>query len=312
MALSPITPLPLEPAARRSDSLRGIALMTLGMFLFSGVDTMGKFLTETLHPVQIVWFRQSGLLLGVLILIAMQGRSVLRTVHLKLQIGRGVLAACSATLFIVGVAHVPLADAVAITFVAPFMVTVMGALILREPVGARRWAAVVIGFIGTLIVIRPGMGVIHPAAGLLIIAASAFALRQVLSRVLAGGDRTRTTVAYTAIVSWVLLSLPLPFVWLTPVSGVEIGLLIAIAVFAAFGEVLVIMALDAAQAVVVAPVQYSLLIWGTLYGFLVFGDLPDLWTGIGAVVIVATGLYTLNRERLAMRAQKLAVDEGDA
>ena len=312
MALSPITPLPLEPAARRSDSLRGIALMTLGMFLFSGVDTMGKFLTETLHPVQIVWFRQSGLLLGVLILIAMQGRSVLRTVHLKLQIGRGVLAACSATLFIVGVAHVPLADAVAITFVAPFMVTVMGALILREPVGARRWAAVVIGFIGTLIVIRPGMGVIHPAAGLLIIAASAFALRQVLSRVLAGGDRTRTTVAYTAIVSWVLLSLPLPFVWQTPVSGLEIGLLIAIAVFAAFGEVLVIMALDAAQAVVVAPVQYSLLIWGTLYGFLVFGDLPDLWTGIGAVVIVATGLYTLNRERLAMRAQKLAVDEGDA
>ena len=312
MALSPITPLPLEPAARRSDSLRGIALMTLGMFLFSGVDTMGKFLTESLHPVQIVWFRQSGLLLGVLILIAMQGRSVLRTVHLKLQIGRGVLAACSATLFIVGVAHVPLADAVAITFVAPFMVTVMGALILREPVGARRWAAVVIGFIGTLIVIRPGMGVIHPAAGLLIIAASAFALRQVLSRVLAGGDRTRTTVAYTAIVSWVLLSLPLPFVWQTPVSGLEIGLLIAIAVFAAFGEVLVIMALDAAQAVVVAPVQYSLLIWGTLYGFLVFGDLPDLWTGIGAVVIVATGLYTLNRERLAMRAQKRAVDEGDA
>ena len=312
MALSPITPLPLEPAARRSDSLRGIALMTLGMFLFSGVDTMGKFLTETLHPVQIVWFRQSGLLLGVLILIAMQGRSVLRTVHLKLQIGRGVLAACSATLFIVGVSHVPLADAVAITFVAPFMVTVMGALILREPVGARRWAAVVIGFIGTLIVIRPGMGVIHPAAGLLIIAASAFALRQVLSRVLAGGDRTRTTVAYTAIVSWVLLSLPLPFVWQTPVSGLEIGLLIAIALFAAFGEVLVIMALDAAQAVVVAPVQYSLLMWGTLYGFLVFGDLPDLWTGIGAVVIVATGLYTLNRERLAMRAQKLAVDEGDA
>ena len=312
MALSPITPLPLEPAARRSDSLRGIALMTLGMFLFSGVDTMGKFLTESLHPVQIVWFRQSGLLLGVLILIAMQGRSVLRTVHLKLQIGRGVLAACSATLFIVGVAHVPLADAVAITFVAPFMVTVMGALILREPVGARRWAAVVIGFIGTLIVIRPGMGVIHPAAGLLIIAASAFALRQVLSRVLAGGDRTRTTVAYTAIVSWVLLSLPLPFVWQTPVSGLEIGLLIAIAVFAAFGEVLVIMALDAAQAVVVAPVQYSLLIWGTLYGFLVFGDLPDLWTGIGAVVIVASGLYTLNRERLAMRAQKRAVDEGEA
>jgi S-adenosylmethionine uptake transporter len=306
MALSPIAPPPSDPVARRSDSLRGIGLMALGMFLFSGVDTMGKFLTDTLHPVQIVWFRQSGLLLGVLVLIGLQGRSVLRTAHPKLQISRGVLAAFSATLFIVGVSYVPLADAVAITFVAPFMVTVMGALILREPVGVRRWTAVVIGFIGTLIVIRPGMGVIHPAAGLLIVAASAFALRQVLSRVLAGEDRTRTTVAYTAIVSWLLLSAPLPFVWQTPASGLELGLLIAMAVFAALGETLVIMALDAAQAVVVAPVQYSLLIWGTFYGFVVFGDLPDFWTWVGAVVIVATGLYTFYRERLALRAANKA------
>ena len=276
--------------------------MAMGMFLFSGVDTMGKFLTETVHPVQIVWFRQLGLFLGVVVLISMRGRSVLASSNPKLQIGRGVLAACSATLFIVGVSYVPLADAVAITFVAPFMVTVMGALILREPVGIRRWTAVVIGFIGTLIVIRPGMGVIHPAAVLLIVAASAFALRQVLSRILAGEDKTQTTVAYTAIVSWTLLTIPLPFIWQNPSSGLEVGLLMAMAVVAAFAEILVIMALDAAQAVVVAPVQYSLLIWGTFYGFVVFGQLPDVWTWIGALVIVATGLYTLNRERLALKA----------
>ena len=275
--------------------------MAVGMFLFSGVDTMGKFLTETVHPVQIVWFRQLGLLLGVVVLIGVQGRSVLISSNPKLQIGRGVLAACSATLFIVGVSYVPLADAVAITFVAPFMVTVMGALILREPVGVRRWTAVIVGFIGTLIVIRPGMGVIHPAAVLLIVAASAFALRQVLSRILAGEDKTQTTVAYTAIVSWTLLTIPLPFIWQNPSSGLEIALLIAMAVVAAFAEILVIMALDAAQAVVVAPVQYSLLIWGTFYGFVVFGQLPDVWTWLGALVIVATGLYTLNRERLALK-----------
>ena len=279
--------------------MRGIALMAGGMFLFSGVDTMGKFLTETLHPIQIVWCRQFGLLLGVMILIAMRGRVVLHSANPKLQITRGVLAACSATIFIMGVAYVPLADAVAITFIAPFMVTVMGALILREPVGVRRWTAVTIGFLGTLIVIRPGMGVIHPAAGLLIIAASAFALRQVLSRVLAGADKTSTTVAYTAIVSWTLLTIPLPFFWTTPATGLEIGLLIAMAVAAAIAETLVIMALDAAQAVVVAPVQYSLLIWGTLYGFFVFGQLPDGWTWLGALIIVASGIYTLNRERLA-------------
>lgn len=301
--MPPIVPRNLTPSVRRTESMRGVALMALGMFLFSGVDTMGKFLTETVHPVQIVWFRQLGLLLGVIVLIGIRGWSVLVSSNPKLQIGRGVLAACSATLFIIGISYVPLADAVAITFVAPFMVTVMGALILREPVGIRRWTAVLVGFIGTLIVIRPGMGVIHPAAVLLILAASAFALRQILSRILAGEDSTQTTVAYTAIVSWTLLTIPLPFVWQTPSVGLEIGLLLAMAVVAAFAEVLVIMALDAAQAVVVAPVQYSLMIWGTFYGFVVFGQFPDAWTWLGALIIIATGLYTLNRERLALQAR---------
>lgn len=266
--------------------------MAAGLFLFSGVDTMAKFLTETLHPVQIVWCRQLGLLLGVLFLITVRGREVLHSSHPKLQISRGVLAAVSATFFIIGVSFVPLADAVAITFIAPFVVTVMGAIILQEPVGFRRWAAVSIGFVGMLIVIRPGMGIIHPASGLLIVAASAFALRQVLSRLLAGDDEVQTTVAYTAIVSWVLLTVPLPFFWQTPSTGLEILLLIAISILAAVAETLVIMALNSARAVVVAPLQYSLLIWGTLYGFFVFGELPDFWTWIGAFVIIVTGIYT--------------------
>ncbi|WP_299476110.1 DMT family transporter [uncultured Roseibium sp.] len=281
--------------------MRGIALMATGMFMFSAVDTMAKFLTDTIHPFQIVWCRQLGLLIGVFLLISLRGKSVLVSANPKLQIARGTLAAVSATLFIVGVKFVPLADAVAITFVAPFMVTVLGALILREPVGIRRWSAVLIGFVGTLIVIRPGLGVLHPAAGLLVIAASAFALRQILSRVLAGGDSAGTTVAYTAIVSCALLTVPMLFVWETPSSTTEIVLLVAMAVLAACGETLVIMALDAAQAVVVAPLQYSLLIWGTFYGFVVFGQFPDAWTWFGAMIIVATGIYTLNRERLAMQ-----------
>jgi len=179
----------------------------------------------------------------------------------------------------------------------------MGAIVLREPVGPRRWVAVTVGFVGALIVIRPGMGALHPAAGLLLLAAAAFAMRQVLSRVLSGDDRTSTTVAYTAIVSWVLLTIPLPFFWTTPASGGEIALLLAVAVVAAAAETLIIMALDAAQAVVVAPVQYTLLLWGTLYGFFVFDQLPDGWTWLGAGVIVGSGLYTLNRERMAMKAR---------
>lgn len=273
--------------------------MLAGMSLFAATDAIAKLLTETLAPIQIVWSRQCGLLIGVLAIITIHGAKVLKTSQPKLQVGRGVLAATSATLFIVGVSYVPLADAVALTFVAPFMVTVMGALILKEPVGVRRWTAVFLGFIGTLVVIRPGLGVLHPAAFLLIIAAAAFACRQILSRVLANGDKTSTTVAYTAIVSWSLLSIPLPFFWQTPATPLEVILLATMALLAACAETLVIMALDAAQAVVVAPVQYILLIWGTMYGFLIFGQLPDFWTLVGALIIVATGLYTLNRERLA-------------
>ena len=272
------------------------------MFLFSGVDTMAKVLTDMMHPVQIVWCRQLGLLFGVLLLIVLRGRSVLRSARPGVQVARGVLAACSATLFIAGVGYVPLADAVSITFIAPFMVTVMGAVILGETVGLRRWLAVAVGFLGALIVIRPGMGIVHPAAGLIVLAAAAFALRQVLSRILAGGDRTSTTVAYTAIVSSALLTIPLPFYWQTPSSLTVIGLLVAMALVAAVAETLVIMALEEAEAVVIAPVHYSLLLWGTIYGFVVFSQLPDNWTLLGAAIIVASGLYTLNRDCIAARA----------
>ncbi len=299
MSIDPISPVVPTATPKTNNSKLGLGYMFCGMFLFAATDAIAKLLTQTLPAIQIVWSRQCGLLLGILIVIAIHGFKVLHTTQPKLQIGRGVLAATSATLFIIGVSYIPLADAVALTFVAPFIVTVMGAVILKEPVGIRRWSAVTIGFIGTLIVIRPGLGVVHPAAFLVIIAATAFAFRQILSRVLAGGDKTSTTIAYTAIVSWCLLSIPLPFVWQTPTTSLEIVLLIAIAVLAACAETLVIMALGAAQAVIVAPVQYSILIWGTMYGFLIFGQLPDFWTLVGASIIVATGLYTLNRERIA-------------
>lgn len=277
--------------------------MALGMFAFSAVDTGAKFLTDNLHPSQIVWTRQLGLLAGALFLIARHGRPILVTAHPRLQVMRGAVAAGSASLFIFAVAYVPLADAVAISFVAPFMVTVMAAFLLREPVGLRRWAAVVLGFIGTLIVLRPGMGAIHPAGALVILAAFLFAVRQIISRALSDSDRTGTTIVYTALIGSAILTIPLPFVWKTPTQE-EILILVGMAVLAGLGEVLVIKALEVALAVVVAPVQYSLMIWGTFYGWLVFGQLPDGWTWTGAAIIIATGLYTLHRENLAARQRR--------
>ena len=215
------------------NSLRGVGFMLFGVFLFSAVDTLAKYLTLSLHPIQVTWSRQIGLFIGVLIVFAIRGPSILRTNHRALQISRGALAAGSATLFIMAVSYVPIADAVAVSFVAPFIVTVLGAVVLGEYVGARRWVAIGIGFLATLIVIRPGMGVIHPAVGLVLLAAMFYAFRQILSRKLSVADPTITTVSYTALTATFLVSIPLPFVWTMPAMGLEIALLIAMTLLAA-------------------------------------------------------------------------------
>ncbi len=271
--------------------------MAAGMFLFSAVDTQAKLLTDTLHPGQIVWSRQMGLFVGALILLGTRGPSLINSSQPVLQSLRGLLVAGSSTLFTFALIYVPLADAIAVSFVAPFFVTLMGALLLKEHVDFRRWVAVSLGFIGVLIIVRPGTGAIHPAVLLVVIAAFLFALRQILSRWLGRVDPIETTITYTALVSGVALSLPLPFVWRSPATTMEFFLMIGMAVPAAAAEILVIKALEVAQAVVIAPVHYTLIVWGTLYGFLVFNQLPDIWTWIGTIIIITTGIYSLNRER---------------
>lgn len=273
--------------------------MAAGFFVFSFVDTLAKLLTDSFPPLQVVWIRQWGLLSGILILLAMRGPRLLRSANPRLQITRGALAAGSAAFFVLALKHVPLADAIAVTFVAPFIATMLGAVLLGERVGLRRWLAVAVGFAGMLVVVRPGLGVVHPAMALVVLAAACFALRQVASRALLSADSTGTTLAYTAITSVAILGVPVIFLWHPPETWTEVGLLASMAVLAALGESLVVRALDLAEVVVLAPVHYSMILWGTFWGWLVFAELPDGWTLTGAAIIVATGLYTLHRERLA-------------
>ena len=278
--------------------------MLLSMFVFSAVDTQAKFLTATIDPLQVVWMRQMGLFIGVVILLLWRGGIVLKTARIGLQLGRGACAALSASLFIIGVSYVPLADAVAVTFIAPLLVTIMAALLLGEYVGIHRWTAVLIGFAGTLVIIRPGFDSFHPALLLPFSAAFLFAGRQIISRFLSGIDRTETTVAYTAIASTILLSLPLPFVWVNPQTQSEFLLILGMASMAAMGELLVIKALEIALAVVVSPMQYTIIIWSSFYGFMVFDQLPDIYTLGGTAIIILSGLYTLHRERLRTRQKQ--------
>lgn len=275
--------------------------MAVGMFLFSAVDTLAKFLTDSLHPLQIVWIRQLGLVAGTILLMGIYGVRIFITAHPVLQLARGVLAAGSATLFIIAISYAALADAIAVTFIAPLIVTVLSAVLLAEKVGLHRWSAIIAGFLGTLVVIRPGFESFHPALLLVLFAATLFAGRQIISRLLSGSDNAYTTVAYTALASSLVLSVPAFYVWVTPQTSQQILLLTIMALLAGLAEFMVIKALQVAHAGLVAPVQYTILIWGTLYGFLIFADLPDIFTFAGAAIIIASGLYTVHRERLQHR-----------
>ena len=274
----------------------GIWLMLAGFATFSVVDLIAKLLTADFHPVQIAWTRQLGASLVMVYLALFTARTIFVTTAFRLQVIRGLCAVTSATLFIVGISYVPLADAVAVTFVAPFLVTLMGAFFLREPVGIRRWSAVIVGFIGTLIIIRPGLGVFHPAIFLILLAACAFALRQVISRPIGQKDPAMTTLAYTVVTSVVVLTVPLPLFWQTPDSLQHVVMMIVMALLGGVGEFFIIKALSMAHAVVVSPMHYSLIIFGTLWGYLFFDQLPDQWTWMGTAIVVASGLYVFYRE----------------
>ncbi|MAY46741.1 carboxylate/amino acid/amine transporter [Marinibacterium anthonyi] len=298
IAVPATSPSHVSAHDQQAQNLKGIVLMALGFFSLAACDTQAKLLTAELPPFQVAWFRQLGLLIGVLALLAVRGPGLLRSARPVIQIGRGLTAAASAAFFIYGVGFVPLADAVAVTFISPFIVTILGAVMLGEHVGLRRWIAVAVGFIGMLIVIRPGMGVFHPAIFFIVGAACTFGFRQVLSRWLSGADGVMTTVAYTSISSSLVLSFVLPFVWETPDSLRVWAICAGMAICAGLGEVFIIRALDIGQAVALAPVHYTMILWGSFYGYLIFGELPDLWTIVGCAIIVASGLYTVHRERL--------------
>lgn len=283
------------------SNTRGLGLLALAYIAFAATDTMAKLLTETMHPVQIVWARQLGLVGAVLVVLCARGPRILRSGAPILQTARGIFAVAAPVCMASAFAFVPLADATAVTFVSPLFVSVLGVLFLGERLTRHRWIVMGLGLLGALVVIRPGLGVFHPAIALVLVAAVFLALRQVMSRPLSAKDSTATTLAYTALTGLLLISVPLPLVWQMPASGTVVALVVAMAVMAAIGEILTIRAFEIAEAVALAPMHYTLMIWATGFGWVVFGQLPDGWTWLGTAIIAGTGVYILVSNRVASR-----------
>lgn len=290
-----------ELVTRKQSNGLGILFMATAIAFFAGADTVAKFLAQSYHPIQVMGMRQAGLLVGVTLWLMVRGTRNLRTAKPGLQILRGVCATLSGALYVYALRYIPLADAATVSFAAPFFVTILGFVILRERVGPRRWFAILAGFAGTLVVIRPGFESFHPAYFLVLLSAFLFATRQIISRNLGSTESTLVTIAFTALVSASLLGVLQPFFW-KPIATEHILLFALYGILAGLGEFMVIKALEIALAVVVAPLQYTMILWTTFYGFAIFGDMPDGYTLLGGAIIIVAGGFTFWREHQARKA----------
>ncbi len=258
---------------------------------------MAKYLSLSLPSIEVAWIRF--LVFAIILLPAMltTAPNVFRSTRPSLQVWRGVALLSSSLFFITGLRFLPIAEASATTFVAPLFVTALSIVFLGENVGVRRWLATIVGLFGVMVIVRPGGNAFHPAAILPIVSAFGWACTLIMTRMISGKDRAITTMAYSSVVGFCILTALVPFFWVTP-NWRDIFLGVGVGVASTTGQWIVVLAFRYADASVLAPFSYSQLVWVTILGFLIFGEVPDLWTLVGAAIIIASGLYTAHRERL--------------
>jgi len=307
LASSPTHPA-LAPAAaaaatvrgqRASDRpARGIAIMALAVICFATNDAWTKHLTESFPPLQVVWARYVGHSLALLpVVILMVRRRRLLLAQPGLQIARALLMMICTVCATYAYARLPLAELTALGFSGPLAATVLAIPVLGEHIGIRRWTAVLLGFLGVLIVVRPGTAAFDPAALLIVGGSCVWGLGFVVTRRMATGDGPASMLIWTAAIGLVASSVLVVPVWQTPDpwGGAQ---LLAMGGFNLFGQFLLIRAVVHAPASVVVPLTYTQLVWATLIGLVAFGSTPDLWTIVGAAIITASGLYVWHRERV--------------
>jgi drug/metabolite transporter (DMT)-like permease len=280
------------------DALRGILLMCAGVSMFPFMNAAVKLLGAQYPVTQIVWARFTGhLLVMLLVFLPQYGRRLLATRRPAVQIGRSLLMLVSNMMFVVAIARVPLATASAIGFTSPLIVTALSVPLLHESVGIRRWSAVAIGFAGALLVIRPGSGLHDPAVLLLLLSSAAYALYQIATRWVSFYDDAAIGIVFSALLGSLVMTTTLPFVFVMPETVLDVLLFASLGLLGGAGHYLVIRAFQSGPAAVIAPLGYVELIGTTILGYAIFDNFPDLWTWIGAAIIIASGLYIAFRER---------------
>jgi drug/metabolite transporter (DMT)-like permease len=276
--------------------MRGILFMVLGGALLTLNDAIMKGLTGGYPIGEIMTFRGLFVLIPIMLFLKPAGGLQALAIHnRKGQFIRAVLVVGSTFCFVTGLSLLPLADAIALTFAGPLFMTALASTMLGEFVGWRRWAAVLLGFAGVVIMLRPGAGAINWAAALPLGAALAGAFRDIITRQISATDSSISILVVTTGSVTLAGLATLPFGWVWPSSG-DLMLLAGAGLLLAGAHYLLIEALRLAEVTVIAPFKYVSLIWATLFGFLIWGQWPDTWTWAGSALVVLSGLYILHRE----------------
>ena len=279
----------------RSARLYGIGLMLLSVFMFSFGDALGKYLVSTYAVGQLLWLRACAALFVLSPLIWRNREQFVQMERPRLQLVRVILSTLEVAAFFLATVYLPLADVTTYYLACPIFVTALSGIVLGEEVGWRRWTAILIGFCGVLIALRPSAQTISWPAMIALGGSLSFSILMLITRSLrATPDIVMATSQFVG--TFLLGALMSPFGWVTPGAG-------SLAMFAAAGCISVSAlfcvnrSLKLAPASVVVPYQYSMIVWAVMFGITVFGDVPQPATIVGAAIIIAAGLYIFVREQ---------------
>jgi drug/metabolite transporter (DMT)-like permease len=283
----------------RSERMTGIGLMCAALAVFSVLDASAKWIADHMDALQGVWARYAVSVVFVMAIINPWSRpGVMTTRAPKLQAIRSLMLLLSTVFNFLALQYLQLAEAMTLVFAAPLLIALLSGPFLGEWPGPRRLAAIAVGFLGVLIVMRPGVGGLHPAAFLTLAGVVCYAFYNLLTRKLASVDSSETTMVYSGVAGIVLMTPLMPLIWTTPASPLIWAVMLLMGACGAFGHWMVIGAHRRAPAAVLAPLMYTQLVWMLILGWLVFGQWPDRWTLAGGAVVVASGLYIIYRERV--------------
>ena len=284
---------------RLSPTSIGILFAVLAYFSFSLLDTVQKT-TVIYHSIfQILFLKYFfTLFLSIFESYRKKNNYFFRTKNFKLQITRSILSIIESGCFVLSFRYLTLADAHSIGSLTPIIIVALSAIILREKVNLKTWIAIFFGFIGVLVIIRPGLSIFDPMSLIPLAGAFFLSFYQILTRKVSKYDSSETSLFYTSVIGIILMSLIIPFFW-QPLQSYSYLLFLGIGVFFSLGIYFQIIALSFAKASIIQPFHYTLILWAIILGYIFYNDFPDIPTIIGAIIITLSGIYVLNSRSTA-------------